>query len=61
MPIACTNAKGTDKYLVYCCIFCCQASPCSVNSSNCGTTDQSNCIIMDALIKGANHKAIKEN
>jgi hypothetical protein len=45
---------------VYCCIFCCPASHCSDSSSNAGTTDHNNCIIIDALINGANPIAIKE-
>jgi len=31
--IPCKNANGTVRYLLYCCIFCCHTSHCSVNSS----------------------------
>ena len=61
IPIPWKNANGSDKYLVYCAIFCCPASHCSVSSSNFGITVPINCMIIDALIYGANPMAIKEN
>jgi len=60
IPIHCKNAKGTVRYLVICCIFCCHASHCSDSSSSFGTTEPNNCIIIDALINGASPMAIKE-
>ena len=60
IPIHWRKARGTVRYLVYCCIFCCHASHCSDNSSNAGTTEPSNCMIIDALINGASQIAIKE-
>jgi|GEM_PF-3230373 hypothetical protein len=60
IPIHCKNANGTDKYLVYCCIFCCPDSHCSVSCSSLGITDHSNCIIIDAFMKGARPMAINE-
>ncbi|EKD25396.1 MAG: hypothetical protein ACD_80C00070G0003 [uncultured bacterium (gcode 4)] len=61
IPIDWRNANGTERYLVYCWIFCCPASPCSVSSSSFGTTEPRSCMMMDALMKGANPTAIKAN
>ena len=61
IPIDWRNANGTDKYLVYCCIFCCPVSPNSVSSSSFGTTEPRSCMMIDALMKGANPTAINAN
>jgi len=59
--IDCKNANGNVNHLVYFCICICQTSPSSCNSSNLGTTAVSNCIIIDALMKGIKPTAIIEN
>ena len=61
IPIDWRNANGTERYLVYCWIFCCPVSPSSVSSSSFGTTEPRSCMMIDALMKGANPTAMIAN